>query len=82
LEEEMKQTYATERGSKGIIIKMIIESKTRLETKLMSCKLLIKCHKEEVPASGITTSTHCVKRITLRWIPYLLNLFLEDCKYA
>jgi hypothetical protein len=47
LAEEMKKTYSTEKGSWGIIINMINEPVKRLETKLMACKLLRKCHKEE-----------------------------------
>jgi hypothetical protein len=47
LAEEMKQTYGTERGSRGIIINRISEPMMRLETKLMACKLLRKCRKEE-----------------------------------
>jgi hypothetical protein len=52
LEEDMKQTYGTERGSRGIIINKISEP-TRITTKIMASKLLRKCHKEEVPASII-----------------------------
>jgi len=45
---EMKNKYGTERGSHGIIIKCISDATTRLATKLMECKLLKKCCKEEV----------------------------------
>jgi hypothetical protein len=50
LVEEMNHTYGTERGSRGIIINKISEPTTRIATKLMACKLLRKCCKEEVPA--------------------------------
>jgi hypothetical protein len=82
LVEEMKKTYGTERGSQGIIINRISEPVTRLETKLMACKLLRKCHKEEAPARVIAAVAQCTKGTLLSWSPYLLNLFLDDYKDA
>jgi hypothetical protein len=61
---------------------MISEPKTRLETKLMAYKLLRKCHKEEVPTCIVEAVAQCTKGTALIWIPYLLNLFLDDFKYA
>jgi hypothetical protein len=48
--------------------------------KLMACKLLRKCHKEEAPTGVVTTTTQCAKGTVLSWAPYFLNLFLEDCR--
>jgi hypothetical protein len=56
LDEEMKKKYDTERGSRRIIIKIISDIATRMETKIMTCKLIRKCHKEEV-STGVVTST-------------------------
>jgi hypothetical protein len=53
LAKDMKQTYGTERGSRGIIIDRISEPPTWLATKLMACKLLRKSCKEKVPTSII-----------------------------
>jgi len=78
----MKQNYGIERGSRGIIINKINEPTMRLEKKFMACKLLRKCHKEEVPAGVIKEVVQCMKGIVLRWIPYLINSFMDDCKYA
>jgi len=50
LPEEMKKTYDIERGFRGIIINIINEPAMILATKLMACKILMKCHKEEAPA--------------------------------
>jgi hypothetical protein len=80
LTKEMKNTYGIERGSRGIIIKHISDATTRVATKLMPCKLLRNFRKEEVPVGVITVSTQCEEGTLLRWAPYLLNLFLEDCK--
>ena len=80
--EEMKKTYGIERGSHRIIIKHISDTTKRLATKLMACKLLRKCRKEEVPARVVTVATQCAEGTMLSWAPYLLNLFLEDCKDA
>jgi hypothetical protein len=80
LVEEMKKKYDTERGSRGIIIRRISDTATRMATKIMACKLLRKCRKEEVSVGVVATATQCVEGTTLSWAPYLLNLFLDDCK--
>jgi hypothetical protein len=82
LVEEMKKTYRMERGSRGIIIKRISDAATRMATKLMACKLLRKCRKEEVPAGVVAAATQCANGTMISWVPYLLNLFLDDCKDA
>jgi hypothetical protein len=80
LAEEMKKTYGTERGSCGIIIKRISDATMRMATKLMACKMLRKCRKEEVPVGVVAAATQCANGTMLSWAPYLLNLFLDDCK--
>jgi hypothetical protein len=61
LTEEMKKKYDTERGMHRIIIKWISDSATRMAMKIMACKLLRKCRKEEVPA-GLSQLQHSVLR--------------------
>jgi len=39
---------------------------------------MCKCIKEEVPTGVVADATKCVKGISMRWAPYLLNGFLED----
>jgi hypothetical protein len=78
----MKKTYGTERELRRIIIKHISDATTRLATKLMACKLMRKCRKEKVPTGVIPAATQCAEGTMLSWAPYLLKLFLEDCKYA
>jgi hypothetical protein len=51
-----------------------------MATKLMACKMIRTFHKEEVPAVVFATATQCVNGTMLSWAPYLLNLFLDDCK--
>jgi hypothetical protein len=82
MENEIKNKYDTERGSRGIIIKQINEPTTRFATKLMACKLLRKCRKEESPAGVISAVVQCTKGSLHSWTPYLLKLFLDDCKDA
>jgi hypothetical protein len=82
LAKEMKKKYGTERGSRRIIIKRISDVAKRMATKIMPCKLLIKCHKEEFCVGVVAVATQCAKGTTLIWSPYLLNLFLEDCNDA
>jgi hypothetical protein len=61
----MKQTYGTKRGSKVIIINKINEPTMRLETKIMECKFLRKCHKEEEPTGVIVVVSQCAKGTVL-----------------
>jgi hypothetical protein len=82
LAEEMKKKYGTERGTRGIIIKQISDIATKMAAKIMACKLLKKCRKEEVSAGVVAVAAQCVEGTTFSWAPYLLNLFLEDCKDA
>jgi hypothetical protein len=63
-----------------MIIKNINDPTKRFVTKLMACKLLRKCHKEEAPTGVVATTMQCVKGTVLSWELYFLNLFLEDCR--
>jgi hypothetical protein len=82
LEEEMKKKYGVARRTRGIMIKQINNISTQLGTKILSYKLLRKCHKEEVPAGVIAVVAQCAEGTSMSWVPYLLNLFQEDCKDA
>jgi hypothetical protein len=46
----------------------------------MECKLICKCCKEEVLIGVIVATVQCANDTTLSWVPYLLNLFLDDYK--
>jgi hypothetical protein len=81
LAKEMKNKYGTERGSRRIIIRRISDF-ARMATKIMACKLLRKCRKEEVSVGVVAVVSQCADGTTLSWAPYLLNLFLYDCKHA
>jgi hypothetical protein len=61
LEDKMKKTYGIVRGSRGIVINRISELVTRMETKILACKFLSKCHKEEAPTRVIVGAAQCVK---------------------
>jgi hypothetical protein len=82
LAEEMKKKYDTDRGTRGIIIKRINDVMTQMATKILACKLLRKCRKEEVPAGVVAVAAQCVEGTIVSWAPYLLNFFLDDCKDA
>jgi hypothetical protein len=57
LAEEMKKKYDTKRGSRRIIIRCISDITTRMATKIMACKFLKKCRKEEVTAEVFVATT-------------------------
>jgi hypothetical protein len=50
--------------------------------KIMDCKLLITCCKEEVPAGVFTVASQCIEGTTVSWVAYFLNLFLDEYKDA
>jgi hypothetical protein len=78
----MKKKYRMERGSRRIIIKRISDTSTQMATKIMACKLLRKCCKEEVPAGIVTYVAQCANDTMLSWAAYLRNLFLDNNKDA
>jgi hypothetical protein len=67
LAEEMKNKYGTERGLCRIIIKHINDVATRMATKIMACKLLRKCRKEEVSAGVFIAAKQFGEGTTLSW---------------
>jgi hypothetical protein len=80
LAEEMKKKYGTARGTRGIIIKRINNVVKQLGENILSCKILRKCRKDEVPTRVIAVAAQCVEGTFMSWVPYLLNLFQVDCK--
>jgi hypothetical protein len=80
ISDEIKAKYGMEHGNRGIRISDINDPATRFSTRLLGCKLMCKCHKEEVSAGVVIVATQCAKGSSMSWAPYLLNSFLEDCK--
>jgi hypothetical protein len=80
ISDEIKAKYGTERGNNGIRISDINDPATRFATRMLSCKLMCKCRKEEVSAGVVADAAKCAKGSSMSWAPYLLNSFLEDCK--
>jgi hypothetical protein len=76
--EEMKKKYCTNRGTRGIISKRINDVATQLGAKILSCKLLRKCYREEVSAGVFFVTAQCAEGTPMSWAPYLLKLFLDD----
>jgi hypothetical protein len=74
--------YGTDRGTRGIIIKRINDATTQMGAKILACKLLRKCHREEVLAGVVTVAAQCAEGTIVSWALYLLKLFLDDCKDA
>jgi hypothetical protein len=51
-----------------------------MAAKILAYNLLRKCRREEVPAGVVVVAAQCAEGTTVGWAPYLLNLFLDDCK--
>jgi hypothetical protein len=80
--EEINNKYGIDKGSRGMIIKQITKPTMIFVTKLMACKLLRRCCKEEAPAGVIEAFVQCAKGSLLSWAPYLLKKKKDDCKDA
>jgi hypothetical protein len=80
--EEMRNKYGIDRGMRGIIIKRINDVPTQMAAKILACKLLRKCPREEVLAGVIVVVAQFVEGTIVSWEPSLLNFFLDDCKDA
>jgi hypothetical protein len=52
----MNKKYGTDRGTRGIIVKRINDAATQLGVKILACKLLRKCRREEVPAGVLAVA--------------------------
>jgi hypothetical protein len=78
LAEQVKAQFHTTRVNRGIIIKEINDNMTRFVSKLMACKLLRKCRREEASAGVIAVAVQCTKGMMFSWVSYLLNQFLLD----
>jgi hypothetical protein len=61
----MKKNYGKERGLRNIIIKQISDAATKMEKKFMACKILRKCHKEEVPTGVFAVAAECANATML-----------------
>jgi hypothetical protein len=51
-------------------------------TNILAYKLLRKCRREEDPAGVVVVASQCAEGTIVSWAPYLLNLYLDDCKDA
>jgi hypothetical protein len=59
--EIVKAQFGTNRGNMGIVLRDINDDTTRFTNKLMACKLLRKCRKEEAP-TGVIAVTHSARK--------------------
>jgi hypothetical protein len=80
LAEKMKDKYDTHRGARGLDISSIKDDIFRFAMYVMACKLLRKCHKDQVPKSAIETTEKCIAGVQMNWVMFLVNQFLMDCR--
>jgi hypothetical protein len=78
----VKAQFGTIRGNMGIVLRDTNDNATRFANKLMACKLLRKCKKEEALIGFIAVVTQCMKGVIFSWVSCLLNQFLIDCRDA
>jgi hypothetical protein len=80
ISDEIKDKYVVERGNRGIRIIDINGPVTLFATRLLGCKLMHKCRKEEVPTGVVAVVTQCAKGISMSWDPYLLIHFYRTSR--
>jgi hypothetical protein len=66
-------------GKRGLDVKNISDDNIRFATHVMSCKMLQKCRKDEVPATVIAATEKCIEGVQMNWATFLVNQFLKDC---
>jgi hypothetical protein len=71
--ELVKEQFGTKKGNKGIFLRDINNNVERFTNKLMACKVLRRCRKEEAIEGFIIVTAQCVKGVMFIWASYLLN---------
>jgi hypothetical protein len=61
ISDEVKAKYCMECGKRGIKISDINDLATRFSTRLIECKLMRKCHKQEVSVGVVVAAMQCSK---------------------
>jgi hypothetical protein len=61
LSEAMKDKFGTVRGKRGMDVQHINNKRVRFATKVLPCKLVRKCCRDEVLATIISTREKCVE---------------------
>jgi hypothetical protein len=78
----MKEKFDTFRGKRGLDVKNINDKNVRFVTQVLACKLLRKCHKDEVSTAVIAATEKCMEGVQMNWATFLVNKFLQDCTEA
>jgi hypothetical protein len=71
LAERMKEKYGTFRGAHGLDVASINDDTVRFATQVLACKLLRKCHKDQVPAGVIAATEKCTAGVMMNWETFL-----------
>jgi len=64
---KMMNKYGAWRGKCGIQVAKINEFLVRFSMQLLSCKLLRKCHRDEVPRGVIQEVEKCLVGVQMNW---------------
>jgi hypothetical protein len=65
ISDEIMDNYGAERGNRGMRINDINDPAKRFATRFLRCKLMHKCHKEEVLTGVVVTTVQCTKGISM-----------------
>jgi hypothetical protein len=76
--EAIKDKFHTFRGKGGLDVANINDDSVPFSMKVMACKLLRKCRKDEVFASIIAATKKCTEGVQLNLSTFLVNQFLTN----
>jgi hypothetical protein len=71
--ERMKEKFNMFRGELGIDVESINDKCVRFATLVLDCKLLRKCHNDQVSIGMIVAMDKCVEGIQMNWETFMLN---------
>jgi hypothetical protein len=74
----MTEKFNTIRGKRGLDFTNIRGDVVQFATQIVSCKLIRKYHKDEVPTTIIATMKNCIEGVYMNWATFFVNQFLVD----
>lgn len=82
LAEVMKMKYKLEKEKRGYAISSIKDKAVHVATQILTCKVMRKCHANEVPVPVVALAKQCTEGVQFNWSKFLYMKFLNNCREA
>lgn len=79
---EVQEKYKVDHNKRGFIVETTTDSRMRMGTLLLACKMMCKCRASVVPAYVIQVAGRCEKGVCYNWLQYLCEEFLYNVREA